>query len=253
MVKKPRSREDHRGWFSILRRGKKSFIEALQNQEKERNPLETDNEDRCNMIAWEAIQHYFTSSQFTMMYRRDFNTYDRDLFRKRVHIIKVRWFKEILDTFWEGTAAIPSMGDSAWKSAESELFNSTHQTNTFALKQLLNNLESFLDNLEFKDNYFTNVKQWLDACETGGPLASSVDLLNHKHNKWYVLKQDRKTNSSKPQEDKQKIKDNNMRKPGETHVDTWEEWNELFDKLVLSSKYKRNKDDKYRSPGSMNK
>ena len=33
MVTKPRSREDHRGWFSILRQGKKSFIEALQNQE----------------------------------------------------------------------------------------------------------------------------------------------------------------------------------------------------------------------------
>ena len=246
MATKPRSREDHRGWFSILRQGKKSFIEALQNQEKERNPLETDNEDRCNMIAWEAIQFYLTSSQFATMFNRDFNTYDKDAFRKNMFLIKVKWFREMLEQFSK-EGLMPALSEHAWKSAESEIFNSSHQTNTIALKTFILSLEKLFNRLEFKDNYFTNVRQWLDACGTGGPLGSNIDL-NYRHNKWYVLKPDRKTTSAKPQGDKQR--DKNIRRPGETHVDTWEEWNELFDKLVQK---KRKKDYAYRSPGSMNK
>ena len=248
MVTKPRSREDHRGWFSILRQGKKSFIEALQNQEKERNPLETDNEDRCNMIAWEAIKKYINSDQFGMMLRRDFNTYDKDKFGKRTQIIKIKRLRQILQEMLIGSE-VPEIN---WKNAENELFNSIHLTNSDRLKQLLTDLERFLDELEFRDNYFAVIRQWFSACLTQGPLSSNIDI-NHRHNKWYKLKPDRKTTSMKPQEDAKSDKGNRL-KPGETNVKTWEEWNDYFNTLAdrVAQKARDWDEDKY-SASSMNK
>ena len=251
MATKPRSREDHRGWFSILRQGKKSFIEALQNQEKERNPLETDNEDRCNMIAWEAIKKYFTSNEFGMMVRRDFNTYDKDKYNERMKIIKNKQLRKILHEMWVGFRVEtigPEVPEIDWKNAESEVFNSIHLTNSDRLKQLLADLERFLDELEFRDNYFAVLRQWLSACLTQGPLSSNIDI-NYRHNRWYRLKPDRKTTSMKPQEDVKPNKGNRL-KPGESNVKTWEEWNEYFNQLA--DKARDWDEDKY-SASSMNK
>jgi len=248
MVKKPRTREDHRGWFSILRRGRKSFIDALQNQEQERNPLETDNEDRCNMIAWEAMQAYIGSDQFNQMYNRDLNTYDKDKLYQSVtrsgsqipnEMVKILlWFKNQLPK---------TNFEDDWKMAETQLFGSDHTTNTTKLLVCLTKMDRIWEDLEFQNNYFAELRGWLRQCKMEGPLHSS-NVINPRHNKWYTLKKDRET--TKPRHDNSTEVGQSKsvrRKRGEPNAKSWIEYNKWLDELI------RNKRSDYRNPGSMNK
>ena len=243
MVKKPRSREDHRGWFNILRRGKRSFVEALQNQETERNPLETDNEDRCTMIAWEAMQHYIGSSEFMRMYKKTFNTYDKDSFLRQARMMANKGVGNILVQF-QKEETVPIMG---WKELENQLFGSSHTTDSNKLRDLLKDLKDMWVVLEFKDNYFANVIEWLDSCLSGGPLHRNVNL-HYRHNKWFQLKEDRETTKPRKQESTNTTPGDKRRKLHQPNAETWDEWNALF--LELKNKYRG---DRYSSPGSMNK
>jgi len=252
MVKKPRSRDDHRGWFSILRRGKKSFIEALHNQEKERNPLETDNEDRCNMIAWEAMQSYIGSDQFEMLYNRDFNTYDRDKFYQGVttsgHRIPSEMVKILL---WFRNQLPQTNFEDDWKMAETQLFGSDHTTNTTKLLFCFQKMEEIWNDLEFQNNYFAELKGWLTRCKGEGLLHSGPDVINPRHNKWYTLNKNRATTQKKEPEKTTDQKDRKG-KPAKT----WDEYNKLLDELLSEQRQTLEdafKDSFYRNPGSMNK
>ena len=57
-----RDHTDEKGWFKILQRGKKAYVEEmLRREEQGINPKPEDNKNRCDAIVLEIIKEFFQS------------------------------------------------------------------------------------------------------------------------------------------------------------------------------------------------
>ena len=55
---------DEMGWFKILQRGKKAYVEEMLRREKQGiNPKPGDNKNRCDAISFEIIKEFFQSPE----------------------------------------------------------------------------------------------------------------------------------------------------------------------------------------------
>lgn len=198
MVKKPHqgNRPDVdvdalKGWFSILLRGKKTYVNEILQREKEgHNPQEKDNEIRCCYIAWEMIVGFFTSREFHRFMKsagpeisnwffNRLNDYGgtRDLFHPSRHDSPSPWFEGGREINWDALEQI-TLGDKCTSEGVKKLL------------EISSNLSEIYKDLGMNNNYFSRVHEFLESCLHDGPLAYSAKMpqMNPNNQNWHPVK-----------------------------------------------------------------
>jgi len=189
---------DEKGWFKILQRGKKAYIdEMLRREEQGINPKPEDNENRCNSIVLEIIKEFFESPSlnyyFGMTLGDGGGDYAWDVLRDYPTLARI---------FGEGRSPAPfyPMGDDL----DFDTIFSPKNINLSPVKDIILALKNWWDNCipEGQANFFEELNEFYLECTMENPTAYSNISQLKPNKRWFPTRKPDKVDTKSETLDK---------------------------------------------------
>tara|TARA_R100001510_G_C7656512_1_gene216587 strand:- start:1995 stop:2801 length:807 start_codon:yes stop_codon:yes gene_type:complete len=179
---------DEMGWFKILQRGKKAYVdEMLRREEQGINPRPGDNENRCDGISLEIIKEFFESPQLNYFLGMTLGDGGGDYAWGEL------WKEDELRLFLSGTnspAPFYPMGDDID-------FDRNIQTYKLRLDRMIEALERWWSKCipDGQSNFFEELGEFYRICKEENPTAYPNISMLKPNKRWFPVRKPDKVES----------------------------------------------------------